>query len=710
MRLDLIGFTVFILCAALGLYLWIAFPGWALYFQVLDLHVMSGIVLTIIAAPLMVRHLRRYRSSGRRFRQAAVGLVLLSVPLFVFRDATLLEGYFLFAASAMCLLTGILVGLSGFAQPRIHQEEARPQGGRHGFSLGIASLAAIAMGWLALYMRSDEAQVPRKWHSAAGLLVVFLLAGHLPLKYLPVKTPKWLLGLLCGAALAFWYGHYQWEHVTEIYRDGVVARWETAESPASLEEIVRGEWTTFDLDAEHGSESCGAAGCHELLHRQWRGSAHRFSVDNDFYRKVVALFVEQKGPEAAGFCASCHDPVRVYNGTVAQAYADGNPPPGEGVSCIGCHVAFDAPEPHRNGVVEFRRPRPYPGTDDVARADNIAVDPRFHMRNFLVENFHIKGPSCIPCHRLQLPGPHDPALILQSVVALDYPGAEYAPTPPPAEESGPGGQLEREFYGYEGCIECHLVVPATFGERVNSEFGYRGGYGIYSHFIIGLNSDLALYVNHPDADVDAMERSAERVEAFLAGDVQGELLHPSLQPKGPGIPEGGPVAPPDGVLTMDLSVDDEGSSLGLRTQTWHYRASHPFPIGPFDLFEVWQEVLVRDAGAQTVFHQGWLDESLRVDPAAHVLGARELNAEGEPIKRHQVWTITAVEDKRVIHSGGSVQDTYEVPLPPDVARPLTVEVTWHFRRANQDFVDWVYDGPGRTMPIRELAAASAQVP
>jgi len=427
-------------------------------------------------------------------------------------------------------------------------------------------------------------------------------------------------------------------------------------------------------------------------------------VDNDFYRKVVALFVEQAGAEAAGFCASCHDPVRLYNGTVAEAYADGSPPPGEGVSCIGCHVAFDASEPYRNGVVEFRRPRPYPGEDDAERASNIAGDPRFHMRNFLVENFHIKGPSCIPCHRLELPGPHDPALILQSVLADDYPGAEYAPKPPTEEESGAGGQIEREFYGYEGCIECHLVVPGGLFDRLRSGFGYRGVYGIYGHFIVGLNSDLPLYVSHPDADAEAMRLAAERVDDFLAGDVQDELLHPELVRRGqrPGPSD-------DGVLTMELSVRDDGSSLRVHTETWHYRAPHPFPIGPFDLFEVWQEVLVTDAKDETVFHQGWLDETLRVDPAAHVLGARELNAAGEPIERHQVWTITEVKDKRVIHSGRSVEDRYEVPLPADAARPLTVDVRWHFRRANQDFVDWVYDGSGRTMPIRELAAASATV-
>jgi len=701
-RLEHIGFAVFLLCTVLGLYVWGAFPHHPFYFDVLDVHVWSGVALTVLAAPITVAHLRRYRSSGRRFRVAAAVLVGLSVPLFVFRDATLFEGYLLFALSATSLVTGVLVGLAGFAQPRADEERARPLGGRHGFTLALATFAAIAMGWLALYLRSDEAQVPRKWHSAIGLVVVFLLLGHLPFKILPERTPRWLLALLCGGALVAWYGHYHWEHVTEIYPEGVEARWETAASPATMDELLHGEWTTFDLDAENGSASCGTSGCHEDLHRQWRGSAHRFSVDNDFYRKVVKLFVDQKGPEAAGFCASCHDPVRVYNGTVAEAYADGSPPPGEGVSCIACHVAYAAEEPYANGAVGFRAPRPYPGADDAERAGNIALDPRFHMRNFLVENFHIKGPSCIPCHRVDLPGAHDPALILQSVESADYPGAEYAPHPPDAP---PRGLLEEEYYGYTGCIECHLVVPGDLKDRLTGEFGYRGIYGIYPHFIPGVNTDLALYANHPDADQDAIARGAARVEEFLAGDVQEELLHPELRKQGYVRPD----SIGDGVLAMDLAVSEDAGGIALRTTTRHLRAPHPFPIGPFDLFEVWQEVEVKDAAGATVFHQGWLDETLRVDPLAHRLGARELNADGEPIERHQIWTVARVEDKRVIHSGGSVEDAYAIPLPADAARPLTIDVAWHFRRANQDFVDWVYDGPGRTMPIRELARASAQL-
>ncbi len=710
--LEKVGLALVTVCGALGLYLWIARPLWPAYFPALDVHVWSGVALTVLSAPLLVGHLRRYRSSGKTLRIASMLLAPASVSLFLVRDDTPFEGYLMFALSLIGLATAALLAWMGFTQPPSHQREARPRGGRHGSVLTIVTAATLSTGILALLLRSDEAQVPRQYHSAIGLVAVFLLVAHMPFKVLPVKTPAWLLALLCGVSLAFWSWQYDHEHTVEIYREGVVARWETTTSPADLE-AFHGEWTTFDLDAEAGSASCATAGCHEALHEQWRGSAHRFSADNDFYRKVVALFVEEQGAEAAGFCASCHDPVRVFNGTVAEAYADGAPPPGEGVSCIGCHVAFDAPEPFANGVVEYRKDRPYPGEGD-RQAHNIATDPRFHMRNFLVENFHIHGPSCIPCHRLSLDGLgshgglREAGLVIQSVVKEDYAGADYAPTAPGEDDPDPEGmnQIDREYYGYTGCIECHLVIPRTLQENVQAEHGYAGGYGIYPHHMVGLNSDLALYASHPDRDEAAIKVVSDRVEAFLGGDVQPECRQPTLREREPGPS----LARDEGVVTLEVvTAQVRDGTLHLATNTWNDKAAHPFPIGPFDLFEVWQEVQVVDASGRVVHHQGFLDADKRVDPAAHRLGARELNADGEEIEKHRIWTVTQIADKRVIHSGTSVPDTHAIPLPEEVAWPLTVDVGWRFRRANQDFVDWVYDGDGRTMPIRELARVSVEV-
>jgi hypothetical protein len=103
-----------------------------------------------------------------------------------------------------------------------------------------------------------------------------------------------------------------------------------------------------------------------------------------------------------------------------------------------------------------------------------------------------------------------------------------------------------------------------------------------------------------------------------------------------------------------------------------------------------------------------LDDDRRVDPEAHRLGAVELGRDGRRLAHHRLWDLAEVVDKRQVPMGASVTDTYEIPLPA-ASGPLTVEVWWRFRRANQDFVDWVFDDDGTTFPVHELAAARVEV-
>jgi hypothetical protein len=713
--LEYLALGCFLLCAVLGVYLWLGTPFWPLYFGLLDVHIWAGALFAIISAPSLIIHLRRYRAPFGRFHLATGALLVTGAVLVVVRDDTPFEGYLVFALGLILLGAALPLGIAALLYPKADRERASPRPGRHGFSLTLATVLCLSLGVMALVMRSDEAQVPRQYHSAAGILLVFLLIGHLPIRFLPERTPRWLLVLLCVSSLIFWNLQYHDEHTVEIYKEAVVERWQTAVSPANSTERADPSRPHFELDAEAGSASCGTAGCHEALFRQWQGSAHRFSADNDFYRKVVALLVEERGVDEAVFCASCHDPVRVFAGTVQEAYAQGAPPPGEGVSCIGCHVALDAQEPYGNGVVQFRKPRPYPGASDERRAHNIARDPRFHMRNFLVEHFHIHGPSCLPCHRLELSedmGSHA-SVAIQSVLASDYPPGNYpaAASPGPSDQGEPDdlAQVKQEYYGNTGCIECHLVTPATIGEHLLAEDGYRGAYGIYPHSMTGLNLDLALYVSHPDADQDAIARVRKRAQAFLAGDVQEDCVNPTIRPDNDTpspFSTRTPAARDEGVVTLDLYASRaEDGSLALRTETWNLRAAHPFPIGPFDLFEVWQEVLVTGSDGEPLLRRGFVDDSHRVDPEAHRLGARELNSDGQPIEKHRIWTIAEVVDKRVIQSGSSVEDSYRVVVPEGASGPFSVEVAWRLRRANQDFVDWVYDADGTTFPIHDMARA-----
>ncbi|MEE2829892.1 MAG: hypothetical protein VX498_11945, partial [Myxococcota bacterium] len=150
--------------------------------------------------------------------------------------------------------------------------------------------------------------------------------------------------------------------------------------------------------------------------------------------------------------------------------------------------------------------------------------------------------------------------------------------------------------------------------------------------------------------------------------------------------------------------------LEVDVETSNHRSGHPFPIGPFDLNEVWQEVEVRDGRGELVMHVGKLGEDLRVDPEAHQLGAEELDRDGVPITHHRIWDIAAVVEREQIPQGGSVSHRYEVPVPEGASGPFEVQVAWNYRRVNQDFADWVYGVNGKTFPVHRIASASTEIP
>ncbi len=109
-------------------------------------------------------------------------------------------------------------------------------------------------------------------------------------------------------------------------------------------------------------------------------------------------------------------------------------------------------------------------------------------------------------------------------------------------------------------------------------------------------------------------------------------------------------------------------------------------------------------------HRGALGDDLRVPEDAVRLGGVELGRDGKPIEHHRIWDVAAIVDKRQIERGGSVTDDYTIELPEGTTGPLTVRVWWNFRRSNQDFTDWVFDGDGTTFPVHEMGAAEIVVP
>jgi hypothetical protein len=739
-RIAQILFWVGVASGLLGIYVWVSPIGWPLHFQALEVHLWLGFVVLAVSSPALAWHLRRSRSRlvpSLLVPAAVLAVIALTIPGRPEYPALGPIGWAAATTSAQLVLTALVMRL-------MDGEGTSVPTSTSGIVLTVALLYGLHAGVFGWGLRGDERWGPMVAHSILGLGAALLMLAHLPAvrAALPKRGAPALL--IIALVLLGWRWHATYPHdlvmkdfASPLEFTAKAGRppardWNTASAsmPQTREQRPHPVGTPLDAAAIGDSMGCGAAGCHEAITRQWAGSSHRYSKDNRFYRKVVALLVKERGVDEAAWCATCHDPVSVLTDSVREDYADGDPPPGDGVTCVVCHAtkaspfdpaldpgedsdddddgedsdedsdksssrkAEDTPHyvPPEYPVLSVQEPVQYPGTGEE-RNRRIRLDPRLH-RQSLVANFRINDPSlgCAPCHQLVVG--EDVGAAVEAVVQSPFEGRVELrgfgdEVPVPGETGYRGSDL--------ACTDCHMPTLTKIRDFEQP---------VYDHFIDGINLDLALYVTG-DVDPESLALVRRHTAASLAGELTIDAFDPDeLEYAIPAATTQAIQEPR--VLGLTVEATRGLGGLRLSTTTTNHRAGHHFPSGPFDLNEIWQEVLVTDGAGRTLFHRGALDDDRRVDPEAHRLGAVELGRDGRRLAHHRLWDLAEVVDKRQVPMGASVTDTYEIPLPA-ASGPLTVEVWWRFRRANQDFVDWVFDDDGTTFPVHELAAARVEV-
>lgn len=680
-----------LLCVAgLGGYCLIGTVWWPGYFPALQLHIVLGLVLAVLLLPFLAWHLRKTASPSLQnllIPSALLALVAYLMPGRPEYPAMGPIGWAAGMASLQLLLT------AGIACLLPSPQRSPAAASISGVALTVLCFWGIDVGVLGWLLRGDERWGPMLAHSAFGLFLLVLVFPHLR-SFRRVVARRWGIPsvLACSVLLAWWwqstYPHdlilNDFHSPTDFLKEPAFMKSyepderRVAVSPRNAEERAAGIHPVLDGDLIGKSAGCGLSGCHESLVKQWEGSAHRFAADNDLYRASVAEFVRERGAAEAAFCANCHDPVRVFTGTVEEAYANGAPPPGDGVSCVVCHATIGVPE-SKNGVLRLQEPRVYPGKDEAERSRNIRLDPRAHRQD-LVSNFRMAEPTsgCSSCHLLQL--------------GTDM-GARTNDTIQTAYDS------KDMKLGVLTCTDCHMPTLT-----VDRDFEQAK----YDHFMSGMGLDLPLFARHPNANPDALRAAQQNTAKFLAGELDlggltGEKRVYEIAEETVAILKAG------GAVAMVMRSERPSPAvLRIEIDTINSRGGHPFPIGPFDLNEVWQEVRVLDRDGAEVFVVGDLDEDLRVDENAYQLGADELDSEGKPIVHHRIWDIAAVVARRQIPRGGQVTHRYDVSLPAGTQGPFRIEAGWNYRRVNPDFSDWVYGVGEKPFPVHRVGEATLE--
>jgi tetratricopeptide (TPR) repeat protein len=485
---------------------------------------------------------------------------------------------------------------------------------------------------------------------------------------------------------------------------------------------------TIPADFFMDSKLCGE--CHKDAYEQWNSSMHHFaSFNNQFYRKSIEYMQDTVGTQPSKWCAGCHDHAVFFNGRFDQPIREQveTPEAQNGLGCVSCHSISQVDSTMGNGGFTIE----YPPLHELASSRNRYIraldnfltylDPEPHRKTFL-KPFMTKDSSefCSTCHKVHLDVPVNNYRWLRGFNDYDN-----------WQASGVSGQGARSFYyppKPQTCADCHMpLVPSN-------DPGNRNG-AVHSHRFAAANTAVA-HVNGDKEQLAETEKFLKSgfitVDLFAATPIRNEEKRETRRQAGESGPAlsttfatgeeadaGGAVfireindvaAPLDRMETSFRPGDTIRLDAVVRTR----RIGHFFPGGTVDAFDIWLELIGKDATGKTFFWNGKVadDGAGPVDPAAHFYRAFLLDGESNHIDKRNAWQARSSLYVRLIPPGAADTVHYKVQIPRDVKGPVTFELKLNHRKFAHFYNEFAYsDNPGKrpVLPIVTLAAAKAQL-
>lgn len=438
------------------------------------------------------------------------------------------------------------------------------------------------------------------------------------------------------------------------------------------------------LDA---SSSCGLAGCHPDITRQWQQSMHHFaSFNNPLYRQSVDYTRDRQGDAGVRWCASCHDPVMLLSGNIdenlhpeASTGQSGAPPhsrptrqitpesPGAqaGVTCLICHSIVNVQDLTGNGRYTLDAP------ELASLEPDHPLSPLMHSLLKLYPTAHKAGLNrgllhepelCSSCHRVGLTPAQNH---FRWIRGQDQYGSWL--------NGGASGRVARSFYTPEKpqrCQDCHMPLVAS------QDAGNDNGM-VRSHRFPGANTAIPALLNLPE--------QGKQTGTFLQGSVRLDLF--ALRR----------------LSAQELS-EEERWHFPLETQTLtagervavdvvvrNLRVGHNFPEGVLDNKDVWLEVVALDLQGREVWRQGGLDPAGELLPGSHLYAALLLDPNGNRIDKRNIGDFRVPLFVRTLGPGQSEVVSYRFTVPSGLAG-LTLDARLRYRKTKLDYLRWTYAG------------------
>jgi tetratricopeptide (TPR) repeat protein len=626
---------------------------------------------------------------------------VLFVPLFLvagakaIRDAPGLPGR---SAALLGFLT--MIGAAGAGAVLMVRGAPRPNLWILHLHVGLA-LASCVLWGIALRSRASSAGSPpgarRAWRAAlAAAAAALVVYGGIRLYVAAAPDPADGIANPAGPPL----------EMAEESMGGDAGPF----FPSSAHTTTGGRIPSTFFMAET-SESCGTAGCHADIYRQWYSSAHHFSsFNNQWYRKSIEYMQDVVGTRPSKWCGGCHDPAVLFNGMMDTPIREilDRPESQAGLGCTACHSIVRVRSTMGQGDYLIE----YPPLHDLAVSKNrvirglhdylTRVNPAPHRRTFL-KPFHTQQPAefCSTCHKVHLDVPVNAYRWFRGFNDYDN-----------WQASGVSGQGARSFYyppKPSHCVDCHMpLVPSK-------DLGSHDGL-VHSHRFPAANTALPVANRDPEQlkavvdfltdrkvtlDLFAIAETiapteprpalpAERAPALSSFFAVGEEQAMPYGPGGPGLPAAEVHAPLDRLGAVAQAGKQIRVELVVRTRG----VGHFFPGGTVDAFDVWTELKAEDADGRIVFWSGFVEDDGKgpVDPSAHFYRSLMLDARGNPINKRNAWAARASLYVNLIPPGAADTVHYRVDIPPDAASPIRLSARLNYRKFAWWNTQWAFAG------------------
>ncbi len=525
--------------------------------------------------------------------------------------------------------------------------------------IGLAGTALCGLSGLVLtYQALFYWRISPTWdlvHILTTLVILTFLAPHVALigarvwrsRRLPGMEPLWepirtysarsLLtgGVLIAVSLLGAYAYQPVELVNEFPPDYNFKYGQ--DRPFAPSQASTATGGALDSRLLSGSQSCGTAGCHEEIVREWEVSAHRWSAMDIAFQKIQLTMAEQNGPESTRYCGGCHDPISLFSGA-KNIFTDPSQLTSmagfqEGVSCLACHGIH---ETDLKGNAHYT----------VAQLDRYLFELEYDespsewkrlTRDFLIRAY--------PAHHVE-------TLSKRLFKAPEYCAACHKQFIDEEINSVGWVQLQNQYDNWRKsrwnhpedptrtieCRECHMPLvdstdPASGDALDYNRSPHDGKHR--SHRFIASNQLMPELLALP-----GWEEQVALTEKWL----QGDFEIPEIADKWPSGP----------AVSLDLSGPSSvrvGEAVELKAIITSNKVGHDFPTGPLDIIQAWVELIATDASGRLLYSTGTVDEKGFIAPGSFIFKAEPVDRYGNLIDRHNLWEMVGVRHRRALFPG-----------------------------------------------------------